>query len=234
MLLISQQMLLNLLVLSKQLTQICIILIAFISRRWNSVHCLWNPQHQLPWSNSCLQTQTIVSPLKPTLKWTCARLSSSSGITSMSNFLISIPILVMPVDLSQTMVNETQAINILHRPDYIDAFESSTLNINLCDSQESASVVIPSQPITFVVPTLIQGQTSKKFLSVLLDTGSDGSFIHSQCILPGVKLTQVEPRAVIGLHQSQQYNCKELWRILLSLNYVHQNPLQNLFFSIQS
>jgi len=56
------------------------------------------------------------------------------------------------------------------------------------------------------VPALIQGQKSKKFLSALLDTGSDGSFIHSRCIPPGVELTKVEPRAVVGLHQSQQYN----------------------------
>jgi len=56
------------------------------------------------------------------------------------------------------------------------------------------------------VPALIQSQNSNKFLSALLDTGSDGSSIHSRCIPPGVKLTQIEPRAVIGLHQSQQYS----------------------------
>jgi len=61
----------------------------------------------------------------------------------MSNFLISIPKLAMPVDLAQSMVNEVQEIDILHESEYIDAFKSSFLNINLCDSQESASVVIP-------------------------------------------------------------------------------------------
>ena len=41
------------------------------------------------------------------------------------------------------MVNEAQAIDILHGYEYIDAFESSSLNINLCGSTESTPVVIP-------------------------------------------------------------------------------------------
>jgi len=97
----------------------------------------------LPWSNSCLQMQMTVRPLKPTLKHPHARLSSSSGITSMSNSLISTPNLAMPVDLTQSMVNEAQAIDILHGSEYIDALESSSLNISLCGSTESTPVVVP-------------------------------------------------------------------------------------------
>jgi len=48
----------------------------------------------------------------------------------------------VPVDLAQTMVNETQAIDILHASDYIDVFESSSLNINLCDSTVKPSTVV--------------------------------------------------------------------------------------------
>jgi len=53
-----------------------------------------------PWSNSCLRTQTTARPLKPILKHPHARLSSSSGIASTSNSLISTPNLAMPVDLA--------------------------------------------------------------------------------------------------------------------------------------
>jgi len=143
------------------------------------VHSIPFAMVKLMFSNACFQTQMTVRPLKPILKHPHARLSSSSGIASMSNSLISTPNLAMPVDLTRSMVNEAQAVDILHGSEYIDAFESNSLNINLCDFTESTSVVIPPQPITFVVPALIQGQNSKKFLSALLDMGSDGSFIHS-------------------------------------------------------
>ena len=127
----------------------------------------------------------------------------------MSNSLICFPNLAMPMEPAQTMVTEAQAVDILlghESSEYIDAFESSSININPCDSSVKPSpVVVPPRPITFVIPALIQGQPSKKFLSALLDTGSDGSFIHARCIPLGVKLTPVEPRAVVGLHQSQQY-----------------------------
>jgi len=53
-----------------------------------------------PWSSSCLQMQTTARPLRPTLKRPHARLSSSSGIASTSDSLISTPNLAMPVDLA--------------------------------------------------------------------------------------------------------------------------------------
>jgi len=103
----------------------------------------------------------------------------------------------MPMEPAWTMVTEAQAVDILlgHESiEYIDALDSSSINIIPCVSSVKMSpVVIPPWPITFAIPVLIQGQPSKKDLSVLLDTESDGTFIHAQCIPPGVKLTPVEP-----------------------------------------
>jgi len=102
---------------------------------------------QLPWSTSCSLTQRTVKPSKPTLKRTRAGSNNNSGIASMSDSSICFPNLAMPMEPAQAMVTEAQAVDILlghESSEYIDAFESSPININPCDSSVKPSpVVVP-------------------------------------------------------------------------------------------
>jgi len=84
----------------------------------------------------------------------------------------------------------------------------SSLSINLdtvVDLPKQSQKTIPLRPIMFITPALIQQEPCKKFLSALLDTGSDISLIHQRCLPAGITPTKVEPRSVIGLHQACQY-----------------------------
>jgi len=92
--------------------------------------------------------------------------------------------------------------------------ESDSLNLfktldscNLLPAHSNIAVT-PQRPIIFLVPTTMQKLSHKKFMSALLDTGSDASFIHKRCIPLGIQPTTITPKRVVGLHQAQQYNCQ--------------------------
>jgi len=117
--------------------------------------------------------------------------------------------LAMPITCSQAMITEEEIVDQLciHELSTSNACQSS-LSISLdtvVDSSNQSQKTIPLHPIMFLTPALIQNEPCKKFLSALLDTGSDISLIYQRCLPVGIKPTKVEPRSVVGLHQACQY-----------------------------
>jgi len=107
------------------------------------------------------------------------------------------------------MITEEEIVDQLciHELSTSNACQSS-LSISLdtvVDSSNQSQKTIPLHPIMFLTPALIQNEPCKKFLSALLDTGSDISLIYQRCLPVGIKPTKVEPRSVVGLHQACQY-----------------------------
>jgi len=117
--------------------------------------------------------------------------------------------LAMPLNPQLEMVTAGQAMDILQQDnshaDTYDAYESSlNCSHSSTDPCDLKSLSVPTtgyqQPITFLVPTMVKGLPCKKFLSALLDTGPDTSFIREQCLPSDAKPTKVELWSVVSLH----------------------------------